>query len=344
MSQDDPERLIVIEPGPQTKVALVVDGRLEDLLIDPKDDAPQMEEIHLVRVRRVISKQGAAHVKLGNGKGYLRDAQGVKEGDLVIAQVNGMAEPSKGTPMTTRRLHRGRYAIVTPHAPGVNVARSIKDRDERARLEGVAEPLISDPVGVIIRSAAVGVEADVLANDIADLLRIEEAITQDGPPGLLADAPGAEVYAWREWGDPDQVISEDSAFDRLGLWDAIDEARGIKAKLPGGGWMSIEPTAALVAVDVNTGGDLSPHAAANANLSACADLPRQLRLRGLGGQITVDFAPLRKNDRKAVESALKRAFGKDQIQTTLAGWTPLGHFELLRKRERRPLAEVLADD
>ena len=62
------ERLIVIEPGPPAKVALVVDGRLEDLLVDPSDGAPQMEEIHLVRVRRVIPKQGAAHVKLIHGQ------------------------------------------------------------------------------------------------------------------------------------------------------------------------------------------------------------------------------------------------------------------------------------
>lgn len=336
------ERLIVIEPGPPAKVALVVDGRLEDLLVDPSDDFPQMEEIHLVRVRRVIPKQGAAHVKMGAGKGFLRDAPDVKEGDLVIAQVSGMAEPGKGVPMTARRLHRGRYAILTPHAPGVNVARSIKDAVERERLTAIAAPLIGEG-GVILRSAARDVDDEVIAEDIADLLRVEEAVTTEGAPGLLAEAPGAEVFAWREWGEPDEVIREEGAFDRVGLWDAIDEARGIKAKLPSGGWMSIEPTTALVAVDVNTGADMSANAAANANLSACRDLPRQLRLRGLGGQITVDFAPMRKNDRKAVEAALRKALKDDPIQTTLAGWTPLGHFELLRKRERRPLNEVLKD-
>lgn len=334
------ERIIVIEPGPPAKVALLVAGRLEDLLVDPPDEAPQMEEIHLVRVRRVIPKQGAAHVKLGDGKGFLRDAPGVKEGDLVIAQVSGMAEPGKGAPMTARRLHRGRYAILTPHAPGINVARSIKDKDERDRLTTIAAPMIGEG-GVILRSAAMGVDDAVIAEDIADLLKIEAAVMANNAPGLLAEAPGAEIYAWREWGDPDEVIREDGAFDRLGLWDAIDEARGTRARLPSGGWMSIEPTTALVAIDVNTGADMSANAAANANLNACRDLPRQLRLRGLGGQITIDFAPMRKNDRKAVEAALTKALKDDPIQTTLAGWTPLGHFELLRKRERRPLTEVL---
>ena len=104
--------------------------------------------------------------------------------------------------------------------------------------------------------------------------------------------------------------------------------------------MTIEPTRALVAVDVNTGGDLSPAAALKANLAAAAELPRQLRLRGLGGQVTVDFAPLARADRPKVERALTAALRHDGIETTLAGWTPLGHLELQRKRPRRPLADL----
>lgn len=348
-------RIIAIEPGPPAKVALVVDGRLEDLLIDPRagDDTPQIEEIHRVRVRRIVPKQGAAHVKLSDGrKGFLREAKGLSEGDLVIAQVSGYAEPGKAAPMTARRLHRGRYAILTPDAPGVNVARAIRDKDARARLAALGAELIGGAAegdggligpGLILRSAAEAAGDDAIREDIAELLAMEASIDPDGPPGLLAEAPGAEVHAWREWGEPDEVVREDGAFDRLGLWDEIDALRSPLAALGRGAWMTLEPTSALVAVDVNTGADLTESAAAAANLAACADLPRQLRLRGLAGQITVDFAPMRKNDRKAAESALKRAFAADGVQTTLAGWTPLGCFEMLRKRERRPLKEMLDD-
>lgn len=344
-------RIIAIEPGPPAKVALVVDGRLEDLLVDPPegDATPAPEEIHRVRVRRVAPGQGAAHVRLDDGrKGFLRDAKGVREGDLVVAQVSGYAEPGKGAPMTARRLHRGRYAILTPGAPGVNIARAIRDKDVRARLAALGAELAGadggeDGVGLILRSAAESAEDDAIRADIAELLAMEAALDADGPPELLAESPGAEIFAWREWGDPDEVIREDGVFDRLGLWDGIDALRGPRAALHGGGWMTVEPTTALVAVDVNTGGDLTQEAAAKANLAACAELPRQLRLRGLGGQVTVDFAPMRKNDRRAVESALKRAFAADSVQTTFAGWTPLGCFEMLRKRERRPLREVLGD-
>ena len=97
-----------------------------------------------------------------------------------------------------------------------------------------------------------------------------------------------------------------------------------------------------MAVDVNTGGDTSPAAGLKANLAAAKDLPRQLRLRGLGGQITLDLAPMGKKDRRQFETTLRAAFRHDATETALAGWTPLGHYELQRKRDRVPLSEVLS--
>jgi Rne/Rng family ribonuclease len=106
--------------------------------------------------------------------------------------------------------------------------------------------------------------------------------------------------------------------------------------------MMIEPTRALVAVDVNTGPDTSPAAALKANIAAARDLPRQLRLRGLGGQVVVDFAPMPKKERALVEQVLRAAFKADGAESSLSGWTTLGLYELVRKRDRRPLAEELA--
>ncbi|MCB1331935.1 MAG: ribonuclease E/G, partial [Maritimibacter sp.] len=75
-----------------------------------------------------------------------------------------------------------------------------------------------------------------------------------------------------------------------------------------------------------------------ANIALARELPRQLRCRGLGGQIVVDFAPMPKKDRPALEQVLRAALRADPVETALAGWTPLGLCELQRKRERRPLA------
>ncbi len=130
-------------------------------------------------------------------------------------------------------------------------------------------------------------------------------------------------------------------FDQHGVRDEIERLATPIAGLPSGGWMAVEATRAMVTVDVNTAAEFSGGAALTANLEAARELPRQLRLRGLGGQVTVDLAPLRKTERRRVEEALKAAFRRDPVETTLAGWTPLGNFELQRKRERRPLAELL---
>ena len=137
-------------------------------------------------------------------------------------------------------------------------------------------------------------------------------------------------------GRGDAVREAATALADAGVWEEIEALRRPVVPL-GQGFMAIEPTRALVAVDVNTGADLSPAAALKANLAAAAELPRQLRLRGLGGQVTVDFAPLAKAARPRVEAALAAALRGDGIDTSVAGWTPLGHLELQRRRIRRPL-------
>ena len=121
----------------------------------------------------------------------------------------------------------------------------------------------------------------------------------------------------------------------------IAALRAAKVDLVGGGNMLIEPTRALVAVDVNTGPDTSPAAALKVNIAAARDLPRQLRLRGLGGQVVVDFAPMPKKERAILDQVIRAAFKTEAAETNLAGWTTLGLFELTRKRDRLPLGQLL---
>jgi Rne/Rng family ribonuclease len=135
-------------------------------------------------------------------------------------------------------------------------------------------------------------------------------------------------------------IGED-AFERLGVWGQLEALRSPRVDLAGGAWMTVEATSAAVAVDVNTGDAFGKAAAQNANLAACAELPRQLRLRGYGGLIYMDLAPIKKGARQGVEGALKRAFADDPVETHVAGWTPLGAVEMTRKRERRPVLDLL---
>lgn len=321
--------------------ALLVDGRLDDLLIDDEDH-PRPGAIYRAICDRPLKGQGGMMLRLPEGAGFLRQAKGLSPGQPLLVQVTGMAEPGKAVPVTDRVLFKSRYAIVTPGAPGLNISRLITDEEERARLMEIAEGVMDGPFGLILRSACEGADADEVAEDVAEMLALATAVTNDAAgtlPEALTEGDGPHVMAWREW-SAESVVTEPGGFDREGVLDLIGALKGPFVDL-GEGSMYVEPTRAMVAVDVNTGGDTTQAAALKVNLAAARALPRALRLRGLGGQVTVDFAPMSKAHRKQVEQSLRNSFNNDPIETSLVGWTPMGLFELQRKRERLPLSRIL---
>ncbi|MEO1493669.1 MAG: ribonuclease E/G [Pseudomonadota bacterium] len=349
-------------PLPPTRAALVVDGRLDDLLIDAQGSnwTPGPGDICPAKITRIIP--GGAFANALNGidaEFYLRDTKALSQGQTVIVQVTGYAEAGKATPATTRLLHKGRHIIHTPGAPGVNISRQIRDPEEKTRLTDALTGL--EPSGLIVRSAAIGADSEMLRQEAEMLIEHgEECARGTFQPYPICLNNRAERIAQKEWTTPppdvvhlvgaEAYTLEDGLaaapfdgdpFDHFGVLDEIDRLRQPRVDLPSGGWMAIEATRAMVTVDVNTGDQFGGGAAMTANIEASRELPRQLRLRGLGGQVIIDFAPLKKMHRKKIEETLKTAFRRDPIDTTLAGWTPLGNFELQRKRERRPLSELL---
>jgi len=336
--------------GDRPAAALMVDGRLEDILIDPPEGgAPGIGSVLRAVCDRPLKGQGGMILRLPDGQsGFLRQAKGLSPGQALLVQVTGMGQEGKATPVTTRLLFKSRYAIVTPGAPGLNIARSIRDDEERDRLLEIAHAGMEGApahFGLILRSATDGLADDLLLDDIAAMRELAEAVTADidGPPELLLDAPDAHLLAWRDWSSPVPDAIEDGAgaFAAQGVLEALDGILAPQVPLGMDASMIVEPTSALVAVDVNTGADASLAAGLKANLAAARDLPRQLRLRGLGGQITLDVAPMPKKDRRQFEDALRRAFRADATDTVLAGWTPLGLYELQRKRDRWPLKDLM---
>ena len=367
--------------------ALIVDGRLEDLFpAQPMGSLePNAGDIAVARVTRKLPKAGAFCEMAGGIEGYLRDAKAVTEGARILVQVQSLPEPGKAVTLTTRLLFKGPRLILTPDAPGVNVSRKIGNESERVRLKAVVEaalrtcdlaagtPEHADRLGVIVRSAARGAEAEVLEHEFAALLaELKERHARLHENGLAPGVGGDPVCAaFRDWLSPrpDTILctpdlarnltsgtgskasafadrkiaalirAEADPFEAAGVRDAI--AALASPEIPfAGSSMIVEATQALVAVDVNTKGDFTPAAGLKANLAAARDLPRQLRLRGLGGQVVVDFAPMPKAQRRMLEEALKKAFRDDPVETILVGWTKLGLFEMQRKRERRPLTEA----
>ncbi len=338
-------RLILLDHiGTVEAACILVDGKLDDLLIDTSD-VPRPGAIFRGICDRPIKGQGGMMLRLPGGEtGFLRHGKGLRPGQPLLVQVTGYAEGGKAVPVTDRVLFKSRYAIVTPGKPGTNISRQITDDDARDTLLAIAHEAYDGPHGLILRSSCAGADAAEIADDIAAMAALADAVLADAEgtqPEALTEGDGPHALAWRDWHRSAQVVTDAGCLEDHGVLDQIGDLANALVPL-GEANMYVEPTRALVAIDVNTGNDTSPAAALKANLAACRALPRALRLRGLGGQVTVDFVSMSKAHRKQVEQSLRAAFKADAIETSLVGWTPMGLFELQRKRERRPYsAEML---
>jgi Ribonuclease G/E len=323
--------------------ALMEDGVPVDLLFDPAPGAggPGTGAIFRARPERPAKGLGGMMLDLGRGqRGFLREIRGVAPGRPLLVQVLGHAEPGKAVPVTPRLVLKGRHAILTPGVAGLNVARRL-DPGRAVRLEDLAVRAMAgaEPgLGLILRSAAALADDDVILNEIKQLRGEAQKVAgaKSDEPGPLLPAPSALDLARREW--PEAPWRGGSSGE---LADLIEGVRENVTQLAPGGTLVVEATRALIAADVNTGGDFAPAASLRSNLAAARDLPRVLRLRGLGGKVVIDFAALARNDRKTIENALKSALRDDPVETSTAGWTPLGLLELNRRRERRPLSELV---
>jgi Ribonuclease G/E len=276
-------RQILVEPRPDggAAAALLVDGRLEDLLIDPApaDASPRPEAIHRAVAGRPMKGLGGAMVDLGGGAtGFLRGARLPPPGARLLVQVATWAEPGKAAPVGTRLRLKGSLAILTPGAPGLNISRAVPDGPTREALGAAAARAMAGApaeLGLILRSLAAEAEPGAVAAEIAALrARWDElaAAAAAGPAELLLPAPDAAAAARRDWRDrPDEPVEEHpEALARAGVWEAAAELLRPLAPLARGA-MTIEPTRALVAVDVNTAGDTSPARASCRASFACAD-------------------------------------------------------------------------
>jgi Ribonuclease G/E len=331
--------------------ALIEDGVLADLLVEDPVGRPRVGDIFTAKVERVAPKIGGAFVKLNaEFHGFLREFKGCKPGDILPVQVRSIPEPGKDTPVSRQIMFKTRNVMLTPGRPGVNVSRAIRGDALRDELKAVVADVWTDAEnGVVIRSMARFSQTEDLLADVQKALAMQASV-QSGTDIRLS----AYEEAMREWPVADRVYAtsqidwphehfDGDLLDHFDMRSAIDALSGSDVSLSGSGAMVVEATRALVAVDINTGGDFSPNAAFKANRAAAQVLPRALKLRGLGGQVVVDFAPATKNQRKDIEATLQTALRKDGIETSLVGWTGMGLFEMQRKRERRPLAEILKE-
>ncbi|MDZ4065298.1 MAG: ribonuclease G, partial [Tabrizicola sp.] len=154
--------IILDQIGGRNAAALLVDGRLEDLVVDPTDDTPVPGAIYRAIADRPVKGQGGIFVKLPHGSGFLRQISGISPGQRLLVQVTGPTEPGKATPVSARLLFKSRFAIITPDAPGLNISRRIKDEDLRADLTAIAADQMAgaaETLGLILRSGCTDAEA-----------------------------------------------------------------------------------------------------------------------------------------------------------------------------------------
>ncbi|TRD14995.1 ribonuclease E/G [Palleronia caenipelagi] len=329
--------------------ARMVDGQLDDLLIAADDEVPTPGTIYRAVVDRQFKGQGGVTLRLPDGQsGFLRRASGLRPGQSLLVQVTGYADDGKAVPVTADPLFKSRHVIITPGKPGYNVSRQIRDDDIRESLLELAHDMLGAPTesfGLILRSASETADREEVAGDLIAMSELAATVGQDtsSDPELLVEGPDPHMQAWQDWDMPDALITDPGNFAAQGVEDEIDKLFWPRVALSEDHWMSIEPTRALVAVDVNTGADGSLAAGLKANIACCRALPAALRCRGLGGQIVIDMAPAPKKDRRQIDQVLTKALRADPVSTVIAGWTPLGHVELQRRRERLPLHQLFPE-
>ena len=139
------------------------------------------------------------------------------------------------------------------------------------------------------------------------------------------------------------VIEEEGIFERLGIWDKINELSQKKIYMPNGCYLILEQTSAFFAIDINSGSNLNIRAA-DLNILACSEICRLIKVLGIGGKIIIDFLPCTRSEKKVIYEFIMRSFFNDIPTNKIWGWTNGGSFEMQRKRDKSPLKLLVQDN
>jgi ribonuclease E len=319
----------------------------------------------------------------GDNEGRMKIKDVVKEGTEIIVQVDKEERGNKGAALTTFISLAGRYMVLMPNNPRAGgISRRI-DGDDRTELREALSALeIPNGMGVIIRTAGVGRSAEELQWDLNYLLQLWEAITTANSevkaPALLFQESNVIIRAVRDYlrEDVDQVLidSEDAykqatdfvslvmpqyknrikmyqdnipMFNRFQIESQIETAFQREVRLPSGGSIVIDPTEALVSIDINSaratrGSDIE-ETALQTNLEAADEIARQLRLRDMGGLVVIDFIDmLAPRNQRAVENRVRDALAIDRARVQVGRISRFGLLEMSRQRLRPSLGETSA--
>ena len=415
------KREILINAAPrETRVAIIEDDQLVELLVDRPEARRMVGDIYLGKVEAVLPGIQAAFVDIGTEKsaflhasdlvydeGADEDDEGedddvveapeeagnggggrpgrakapaiqdvLKRGQDILVQVSKEPISTKGPRVTAQISLAGRFLVYMPFASRVGVSRKIGERDERRRLkEQVAAVLPADSGGVIVRTVGEDVTQETFGRELTTLInqwkRIKRKTHFMRPPalvhretsltrGLIRDLFSTKIESLTV--DSKQIFNEiveylkgiaPELIDRIKLYeeqvplfdkfDIETEIRDLfkrRCDLPSGGYLIIEPTEALVSIDVNSGrfvGKKDPEKTIlRTNVEAAREVARQLRLRDVGGIIVCDFIDMEsKQNRDKVLQELRTHLGRDRARTKAFAVSDLGLVEMTRQRVRQ---------
>ena len=305
-------------------------------------------------------------------------ADELKRGQTKLVQVIKEAIGTKGPRVTAQVSLAGRFLVYMPFASKVGVSRKIESRELRARLREMVSKLVpSDSGGWIIRTVADDLTEASCKREIDHLLGLwkkikrkqtsgrapqlvqrETSLTRGIVRDLLSDKVDLllvdskllynEVEQYLKQIDPELLPRVKLYTEEAPLFDAYDieaEIRNLfkqRVDLPTGGYLIIQPTEALISIDVNTGrytGKRDPESTIlRTNLEAAREVARQLRLRDIGGIIVVDFIDMEtRSNRDKVLQELRAHLGRDRARTRAFAVSELGLIEMTRQRVRPSL-------
>lgn len=307
----------------------------------------------------------------------------ITEGQEIMVQVAKSPIGTKGARVTSHISLPGRFLVLMPTSNHIGISRRIEDLSERNRLKDIVVNLRREPFGYIVRTAAENISDEKMASEMTFLSNLWANIQQKNKrspaPSLLHQELGLSLRAVRDLlineaeslvidsrdghekilnfldtympslkGNVELHQSIEPIFDAYTLEGDILRALKKKVWLKSGGYIVIEHTEALVAIDVNTGRYVGKHnleeTILKTNLEAVREIAYQVRLRDVGGIIIIDFIDMqKKSNQEKVFHELKEACNKDRSKTHILPMSEMGLIQMTRKRNKKPLSRMLCE-
>ncbi len=306
-------------------------------------------------------------------------------GSEIIVQVTKGPIGTKGPRVTTHLALPGRYLVLLPNSDQSGISRKIENQEERHRLKKILRGLtIPDGMGVIIRTVGEAQQTRYFVRDLALLLeewkQIQDRINQQPLATCVFQEPDLVERTVRDFltEDVDRIILDNSQqydriremigkiskrstskvklynesqpiFDRFNVSRQLETAFSRQVHLKSGGYLVVDETEALVAIDVNTGrhkgGKDQEQTIFKVNCEAANEICRQLRLRNMGGLIVLDFIDMKsRRDQQAVCQRIKDGLRRDKAKTHILPISPLGLMEMTRQRHTESVHAAVYDD